>query len=385
MLGDECATWLSGPVIAMDTPVKTLTAPLLTVVIPTFNERDNVAELVRRVEHALAGRSWEIVFVDDNSPDATTDAVRALAQHDPRVRCMRRIGRRGLASACIEGMLASSAPFVACMDADLQHDPALLPRMLDALSGGTADLAIASRYIEGGSTGAWQRERLAMSRFATRLANAVTRQNLSDPMSGYFMMRRERFDALAPQLSSLGFKILLDVVASAKPPLRVVELPLVFGARHSGASKLTTNVAWEFVLLLADKAIGRFIPVRFLSFALVGGLGVGVHFAVLTSLLAWGGWRFLPAQAAATGIAMVFNYALNNLLTYVDRPRRGWQWLGGLVSFSLICSIGAIANVGVSSYLFERDSRWQLAALAGILVGAVWNFAVSNIYTWRKR
>lgn len=370
---------------AMDTPVKALTAPVLTVVIPTFNERGNVEELVRRVEHALAGRSWEVIFVDDNSPDDTTLAVRALAQRDSRVRCMRRIGRRGLASACIEGMLASSAPFVACMDADLQHDPSVLPRMLDALESGAAELAVASRYVEGGSTGSWQRERLAMSRFATRLANTVTRHDLSDPMSGYFMLRRERFEALAPQLSSLGFKILLDIVASAKPPLKIVELPLVFGLRHAGESKLTTNVAWEFVLLLADKAIGRFIPVRFLSFALVGALGIGVHFTVLTGLLTLGHWAFLPAQATATGLAMVFNYALNNLLTYVDRPRRGWQWLGGLVSFSLICSIGAIANVGVSSYLFERDSRWQLAALAGILVGAVWNFAVSNIYTWRKR
>jgi dolichol-phosphate mannosyltransferase len=366
-------------------PITAIAAPVLTIVIPTFNERGNVEELVRRIDQALACRHWEVIFVDDNSPDETTAAVRAYAQRDSRVRCMRRIGRRGLASACIEGMLASSAPFVACMDADLQHDPALLPRMLDALENESAEIVVASRYTAGGSTEAWQRDRLAMSRFATMLANGITRQKISDPMSGYFMMRRDRFESLAPRLSSLGFKILLDVLASAQPPLRTLELPLVFGERYSGESKLTTNVAWEFVLLLADKLVGRFVPVRFLSFTLVGSLGIGVHFAVLTALLTVAHWSFMSAQAAATAVAMVCNYALNNLLTYVDRPRRGWQWFAGLISFTVICSVGAVANVGVSSYLFEHDSRWQFAALAGILVGAVWNFAVSNVYTWRKR
>lgn len=372
-------------VTSVDTPVNTLSVPLVSIVVPTFNERGNVEELVRRVERALAGRAWEVIFVDDNSPDETAAAVRALAGRDPRVRCLKRIGRRGLASACIEGMLSSSAPYVACMDADLQHDPALLPQMLEALETERAELVVGSRYVVGGDTGVWNPERLALSRAATSLAHLITRQDIADPMSGYFMLRRDQFERVAPRLSSLGFKILLDIVASAKPALRVLELPLTFGERLSGESKLTTNVAWEFVLLLADKLVGRFVPVRFLSFAFVGGLGVGAHFACLTVLLTLLHVPFLQSQAIATGVAMVFNYALNNLLTYVDRPRRGWRWLTGLASFTAICSVGAIANVGVSSYLFEHDSRWQFAALAGILVGAVWNFAVSNLYTWRRR
>jgi dolichol-phosphate mannosyltransferase len=369
----------------MDSPVKSLLAPEVSVVIPTFNERGNVAELVGRIERALAGRRWEVIFVDDNSPDATTSEIRALAQSDPRVRCLRRVGRRGLASACIEGMLASSAPYVACMDADLQHDPAALPQMLDDLDNTDAELIIGSRYVAGGDLGAWSSDRVLLSRFATRMANAVTRQPIADPMSGYFMLRRERFDELAPRLSSLGFKILLDIIATAKPALRVRELPITFGQRLSGESKLTTNVAWEFVLLLGDKLFGRFVPVRFLSFGLVGGLGVGVHVACLTFLLTAIHTPFVMAQAIATGVAMVFNYSLNNLLTYVDRPRRGWRWLTGLASFAAICSVGAAANVGVASYMFERESRWQIAALAGILVAAVWNFTVSNLYTWRRR
>ncbi len=358
--------------------------PELSLVIPTFNERGNIVELLGRVERALPGVAWEAIFVDDDSPDDTARALRQLAQQDPRVRCLRRLRRRGLSSACIEGMLASSARYVAVMDADLQHDPALLPQMLTALRENRAELVIGSRYVTGGEVGEWQQQRLAMSRLATRLATLITRQAIADPMSGYFMLQRERFDELAPRLSSMGFKILLDIVATARPPLQILELPLVFGKRVAGDSKLTTNVAWEFVLLLADKLVGRWVPVRFLSFAFVGGLGVAVHFLVLTLLLKGLDIAFLTAQAAATGTAIVYNYTLNNVLTYVDRPRRGRRWLTGLLSFAAICSVGAVANVGVAAFMFERDSTWPVAALAGILVGAVWNFAVSNVYTWRR-
>ncbi len=360
------------------------TVPELSIVIPTFNERDNVSELIARLEQALGGIAWEAIFVDDDSPDQTAQVLRSLAQRDPRVRCMRRLRRRGLSSACIEGMLASSATYVAVMDADLQHDPALLLSMLTTLRRGQAELVIGSRYVTGGEVGDWQEQRLAISKLATRLAGLVTHQPIADPMSGYFMLRRERFEQLAPRLSSMGFKILLDIVATAKPPLKTLELPLVFGKRHAGESKLTTNVAWEFALLLADKLVGRWVPVRFLSFAFVGALGVAVHFFVLTALLKGLGVAFLAAQAIATGTAIVYNYTLNNVLTYVDRPRRGSRWFTGLLSFAAICSVGAIANVGVASFMFERASAWQVAALAGILVGAVWNFAVSNVYTWRR-
>ncbi|MCB1623688.1 MAG: glycosyltransferase family 2 protein [Pseudomonadales bacterium] len=358
--------------------------PELSVVIPTFNERDNVDELIARLDRALGATAWEAIFVDDDSPDDTAQALRALAQRDPRVRCLRRLRRRGLSSACIEGMLASSANYVAVMDADLQHDPTLLPQMLGALRAGRAELVIGSRYVVGGAVGDWQEKRLAISKLATRLAGLITSQPIADPMSGYFMLQRERFEELAPRLSSMGFKILLDIVATARPPLETLELPLLFGQRHAGESKLSTNVAWEFALLLADKLIGRWVPIRFLSFAFVGALGVAVHFLVLTTLLKGFGVAFLVAQAIATGTAIVYNYTLNNVLTYVDRPRRGHRWLTGLLSFAAICSIGAIANVGVASFMFERASAWPVAALAGILVGAVWNFAVSNVYTWRR-
>ena len=203
----------------------------LSVIVPTFKESGNVAELVQRLDGALAGVDWEVIFVDDDSPDGTTDLVKAMAAADPRVRCLRRVSRRGLAGACIEGMLSSSAPYVGVMDADLQHDENLLPRMLATLRQGDTDLVVGSRYVAGGSAGAFSRRRSLMSKAAGSLARALTRVELSDPMSGFFMMRRDRFDPLAGSLSTSGFKILLDIVLTAKGRLRIVEDPYVFGSR----------------------------------------------------------------------------------------------------------------------------------------------------------
>src|SRR4051795_7628846 len=187
-----------------DTQKAASPAPELSVVVPTFNERDNVAVLYRRREAALAGIAWEVVFVDDNSPDGTWDVVRALAQRDSRVRCVRRIGRRGLSGACIEGILASSAPYAAVMDADLQHDETQLPKMLSLLQSGPAELVVGRRYIEGGSAASFDSQRAGASAFATEIARRVLRVSIADPMSGFFMIRRDRFEALAPRLSTQG-------------------------------------------------------------------------------------------------------------------------------------------------------------------------------------
>ena len=164
--------------------------PTLSVVVPTFNERDNVARLYRKLEAALAGIAWEVIFVDDNSPDGTWDVVRGLAQQDRRVRCIRRIGRRGLSGACIEGILASSAPYAAVMDADLQHDETQLPKMLALLQSGQAELVVGSRYVEGGSADSFDRSRAGASAFATSIAKRVLGVSIADPMSGFFMIRR---------------------------------------------------------------------------------------------------------------------------------------------------------------------------------------------------
>jgi len=360
-------------------------APELTVVVPTFNEHDNIVPLLERLSAVLAGIAWEVIFVDDDSPDGTAEAVRGAARHDTRVRCLQRIGRRGLAGACIEGILASSSPVVAVMDADLQHDEAILPQMLAALRNDNCDLVVGSRYVAGGSVGDWAAHRQRASSLATRLARLVTKSDIADPMSGFFMLRRPVFEATMRGLSTQGFKIMLDILATAQAPLRVTELPYQFRPRLAGESKLDTLVAWEFAMLLADKLIGHIVPVRFALFALIGGLGVFVHMAVLASGLKLFALSFLTAQTAAACTAMTMNFFLNNLFTYADRRLKGWRMLRGLLSFYLICSLGAVANIGIASYLFAEQQVWWVAGVAGIIVGSVWNYAVSSVFTWKTR
>lgn len=358
----------------------------LAIVLPTLDERDNLAPLIERIETALGADEWEAIVVDDDSGDGTADEARRLALADPRVRVIQRIGRRGLASAAIEGMCATAAPFVAVMDADHQHDPALLPAMLAAVEGGECEVAVASRFVPGGSAeGLATARREQGSRFANRIARRMAGVELSDPMSGYFLLPSATARRLAPRLSGIGFKILLDLLASAPAPLTVREFPLRFGERRSGTSKLDRAVAFDFLVGLYDKTLGRAIPTRFALFGTVGGLGVLVHLAVLALLYQMLGSDFIPAQAAATFGAMTFNFWLNNWLTYRDRRLRGARaLLRGWAGFCATCAVGVVANVAVAGLLAERGIHWLLAASAGIVVGAVWNYALSSRFVWGR-
>ena len=355
----------------------------LSIVVPTFKERDNVAKLVLLLDAQLQGVRWEVVFVDDDSPDGTAEAIRSLAQTDQRVRCLQRIGRRGLSSACVEGMLSSSARYLAVMDADLQHDESILPAMLDSLRGEeNLDIVVGSRYVDGGGIGEWDGRRVLFSRTATRISRLIVPTALKDPMSGFFMLRRTAFLGCVRGLSAVGFKILADLFASSERPLRFKEIPYLFRNRIAGQSKLDNQVAWSYGMLLLDKLIGHIVPVRFVAFAFIGGLGVVVHLGVLTLVYKGGFGDFVSGQAVATTVAMVFNFAINNVFTYRDRRLSGIRWFTGLASFIATCSVGALANVGIANYVFGQQSGWLLAALAGILVGAVWNYSVSSVYTW---
>jgi dolichol-phosphate mannosyltransferase len=356
----------------------------LSIVVPTFNESGNVRELLSRLDSVLGESGWEVIFVDDDSPDGTARTAREIAKSDVRVRCLHRIGRRGLSTACIEGMMASSAPIIAVMDADLQHDETILPKMLAEIEQSDADLVIGTRYVAGGGTGNWDESRKSMSRFATAASHAVLKQPISDPMSGFFMLQRRVLDDTVHGLSGLGFKILLDILATSRQPLRVAEVPYTFRNRFAGESKLDEMVIWEYGMLLADKTVGRFVPVRLLTFSIVGGLGVFVHLSILTFTLKVLQTSFMAAQATAISTTMVFNFALNNLLTYRDRRLTGWKWLKGLISFMLSCSIGGVVNFLIARYLNEHRGTVYLAALAGVMVGSIWNYAVTQIYTWGK-
>jgi dolichol-phosphate mannosyltransferase len=358
-------------------------APILTIVVPTLNERDNIKPLIALLDAALPKVNWELMFVDDDSADDTAKHIRALALVDPRVRCILRIGRRGLSTACVEGVLACSAPFIAVMDADLQHDEALLPRMLEILEKENIDLVIGSRYAAGGGLGDWARNRARISQLGTKLARLICKQDISDPLSGFFMCRRDVVESAVRRLSGQGFKILLDLLASSSHPLRVRELPFEFRTRRYGESKLDTLVVWEYFALLADKIFGRVIPVRFALFALIGVVGLSVHMSILWGGLKLAALEFGVAQSLATFVAMTSNFFLNNILTYRDQRLRGWRIFRGLFTFYGICAIGATANVGIAFYLFNANQTWWVAGVLGVIVGAVWNYAMSSIFTWR--
>ncbi len=359
-------------------------APELSIVVPTFNERANIPILVERLARLLASCDWEVVFVDDNSPDGTAAAARAIGETDSRVRCIRRIGRRGLAGACLEGMLSSQARYVAVMDADLQHDESLLVGMLDCLRSGRADLAVASRYLYGGSAAGLSKQRSRVSRWSNTLVRLLLGIDLTDPMSGHFMIRRDVFETLAPGLSSQGFKILLDILATGRGRLRTVELPSTFRERQHGESKLDSKIALDFAALVTAKLTKDAISARFILFCLVGLTGLAVHLILLSSFLAVA-LSFSAAQALATVGAIAWNFVLNNLFTYRDQRLTGWRFVTGLIWFQVICAIGAISNVGIATWIYDYDSVWWIAGLGGAAIGTVWNFVVSAAFVWRQR
>ena len=364
---------------------ETSTPPELSIVVPTRNENGNVPLLVLQLGRALSGIAWEVIFVDDDSADGTAATVRSLARRDPRVRCIRRLGRRGLAGACIEGMLAASAPAIAVMDADLQHDEKCLRQMLQHFRAG-ADLVVGTRLtLDGMVTDGLSRSRRWGSLLATHLARRWTGVTLKDPLSGFFLIRQEAFEAIAPRLSTQGFKLLLDIVASQGTPLSVKEVPYSFRARQHGESKLDGLVVFEFLGLVLAKLTGDLVSNRFLLFMLVGASGLMAHLLALNAALGWSGLGFDLAQTCAAYAAMTWNFFLNNLLTYRDRRLKGVAILKGLLSFYALCSVGAVANVGVASWVYGGKATWWLAGTAGALMGGVFNYAASSTFTWRQR
>lgn len=360
-------------------------APELSVIVPTYNEALNIGALVSALHRALVHIRWEVIFVDDDSPDGTIDVVRKLGADDDRVRGLRRLARRGLSGAVIEGICASSAPFIAVMDCDLQHDETLLPQMLTTLESG-ADLVIASRYASGASSQqGLSRGRQLGSEFGSFLSRTILKSDVTDPLSGNFMMRRSTFDAVAPKLSTSGFKILLDILLSSSQKLSVEELAYNFRPRSAGASKLDSTVVAEFVGLLVSKMSGGLVSPRFFMFAGVGASGIVVHLLALSLVLQLQPTHFGAAQLIASYVAMTWNFFVNNVFTYRDKKLKGASAIKGLLSFYAICSVGAAANLGVAQLVYSSDPNWLLAGFAGAVMAAVFNYAMSATFTWRVR
>ncbi len=355
----------------------------LSVVIPTFNEAGNIAELLQRIAACLADVDWTVIVVDDDSPDGTAEVVRRAGAVDPRIRCLKRIGRRGLSSACLEGMAMARGRFLAVIDADLQHDERLLPRMFELLATGDFDLIVGSRYMDNGTVGSWRRSRRWLSRAATQLTRSLLAIRLTDPMSGFFMIRREAVARAAPRLSDSGFKLLLDLVASSPAPLRAVELPYAFSARVHGLSKLDAGVMRSFIGLLLRQCARRSCG-RFGRFCLIGTSGIGVHLLVLEIGVTTLHVAFPAAQTVAVLVSMASNYTLNNRFTFDAGRLHGIAFLNGLSRFAMLCALGAVLNVAVADAAMRLGGLRLPAAALGILAGALCNYVLSGVFVWRR-
>ena len=354
----------------------------LAIVLPTFNERDNIPILISRLNDALCGLKWEAIFVDDDSPDGTSDVVSAYAKQDPRIRLIHRIGRRGLSSASIEGMMSTAAPVVGVMDADLQHDETILPRMLELLRSGSLDVVVGTRNSDGGSMGDFGAGRVMLSRIGEKISQSVCRCTLTDPMSGFFLLRRSFLLDVVHDLQGGGFKILVDLLASSPVPVRVGEVGYKFGARQHGESKLNVVVGIEYLFLVVNKRLGGLIPLHLALYMLVGIIGLATHTVVFLILSHAFSNTFVSAQAIATFVAMIENFALNNMITFRSRQLHGWQMLSGAARFIAACSFGAWANIVFSRALWQGGMEWYVAGLSGIVLGSVWNLSVSSFITW---
>jgi len=360
-----------------------LPAPELTIIVPTFNEKDNVPILIDRLRKTLEGYDWEVIFVDDDSPDKTADLVRTIGKQDRRVRCIRRVNRRGLSGAFIEGALASQASYVAVIDGDLQHDESLLTTMLDKFNQKEIELVVATRYADGGSLSSFSAWRARFSNWATALARRFLGVTISDPMSGFFMIRRTVIERIAPQLRTQGFKILLDIITTASGKLHIAEVPYSFRKREHGKSKLDARIVLDFASLIIGKLTAGIVSARFILFSFVGLIGLVLHI-VLLNIGLHSGFKFGMAQMLSTVLIIACNFILNNILTYGDQRLSGIHFLSGLFRFEIICSVGLISNVGVATWIYNDGNTWWLAGLSGAVMGVIWNYMVSAALVWKR-
>ena len=357
--------------------------PEVAVIVPTFNEHDNIMLIRAALDAALCHESYEIVFVDDDSSDGTPELIRALAAQDCKVRLVHRIGRSGLSSAVIEGMLATTAPYLAVIDADLQHDETVLPKMISKLRDEKLDLVVGSRNVSGGSMGDFSPFRVKLSDAGKRLSRLVYKAELSDPMSGFFVISRSFLDEVVRSLSARGFKILVDIVASSTRPIRYAEVGYTFRNRTHGESKLDILVSLEHIELLADKLVGNWVPVSYVLFAAVGTLGLIVNLVTVYVLLRHTTMSFSSAQLLTGFTVILMNFVLNNEFTFRRRRLRGRRFVLGMLVFLLACGIGLFCNWRIAEALRSHQLSWYAASVGGTLVGSVWNYWMSSLFIWQ--
>lgn len=354
--------------------------PDLSLIICTLDEADSIGPVLREALTHLSHLDVELIVVDDSRDDRTADVVRACAAVDGRIRLIRREGERGLATAAAAGWAEARGRVLGLMDGDGQHDPALLPVLMEGLDRQGADVAVASRYAPGARTGL-SGFRHGLSRCGTLLARIVTGAPTSDPLAGCFLFRRTWWEEARPRLSPVGYKILLDLILSGRRAPGVFEAPTELRGRMGGESKLDTRVIVELAAQLVEKRSGGLVPARFVLFGAVGATGIGVNVGLLSALAATG-LEFWLAQAASVATAMTSNFVLNNLLTFRDRRLEGSAFWRGLLAFYLACTGGALLNQLVGIGLHMVGAWPAVAGLGGALVAAFWNYAAASRLAW---
>ena len=357
--------------------------PSISVVVPTYNEAANVPTFYHGLAGALAGRTWELGVVDDDSPDGTAQAVRELGRQHDNVRCIQRVQERGLCSAVHWGVQAAHGEVIVVMDGDLQHEPALIPQMLDMLQNGH-DIVSGSRFLEGTEVSGLPSDlRRRLSDYGNRLTNRFLGKELSDPLTGFFATTRRLFLESIPSMQADGFKVFFDLVYH-NPTIAVCELPFEFKRRRHGESKLELYVLWLLACDIASKLSRGMLPPRLISFVGVGLIGSIFHFAVLYASLGLG-ITFWVSQAIATVVAMVFNFTINNVLTYSDERLRGSAFYTGLLVYGLIASVGIVANVSTAQIAYVQfHAHTFIAASVGLVIDVIWRFVVSNRLIWGR-
>jgi dolichol-phosphate mannosyltransferase len=357
--------------------------PVVSVIIPTFNEADNLPVLVRRLENILSHLSYEVIVVDDDSPDETWRIGQELSTENRRVRVVRRMDTRGLSSAVMAGFAVAQGKTLAVIDADLQHDERILPNLVEAVSERGADVAVGSREVDGGSYGNFAPHRRFISWGGAQLARTMLGVGVGDPMSGFFVLSRDRYESVVGKVNPRGFKILLEFLANGPRP-KVAEVGYTFGDRVHGTTKLTGSVAASYMLALMELSFGRFMTATFSAYALVGMLGLMLRLSIEASGTAIG---ITAAAAIALEVSIISNYGFNNIFTFAPYRHRGPSVFWGLIKFHIVAGYGLIIAGGIDHFVDSRTpttALWDLLGLvAGVLVATVGNYLLNCSITWR--
>lgn len=379
----------------------------VSVILPTYNEAENIPLIVKKLETVLKKFNYEILIVDDNSPDKTYDIAVRLGENNKRIRAIRRVHERGLSSAIVAGFANANGKYRIVMDADMQHDEKVLPLFIEKFREGY-DLVIGTRRAEGGGTKNWSWIRRFISRVASLMARIILVKKSTDPGSGFFGVSKEYFEKSKDKLNPRGFKILLEFLA-LDDKAKMAEVGYVFLPRIYGTSKLSTKVVLEFLIALYELRIGKVISLEFIKYSMVGLSGVAVNLVfqfigenyifkalALKPFLSFSGSgtallshisRSQVAVALAIEISIFWNFILNNWWTFKNYKISGfWKLIRGFIVFNFVCLAGALINLSVFSIAMEKLSmNIYVANLTGIIFATMWNYLINVQTTWNEK